>query len=174
MQDKENEAAAADTTVDDVAAIFDGLTDEPAPAPAETEVAPPTSEELSAMSESEIADILSSMNNPIPEENNELSDEALMADAMKDSAIAEINELLYKNDNDEYVEPDPEEPAPAKKGGKKEKEPKERKGLFSRFGRKKEEPAEEEMPLTIEEPIIEEDAPAVEEEAAIIFDEPIS
>ncbi len=173
MQDKENEAAAADTTADDVAAIFDGLTDEPAPA--ETEVAPPTSEELSAMSESEIADILSSMNNPTPEDNKELSDEALMADAMKDSAIAEINELLYKNDNDEYVEPDPEEPAPSKKGGKKEKEPKERKGLFSRFGRKKEEPApvvEEGTPLTIEEPVIEE-APIIEEEAPLTIEEPI-
>ena len=173
MQDKENEAAAADTTADDVAAIFDGLTDEPAPA--ETEVAPPTSEELSAMSESEIADILSSMNNPTPEDNNELSDEALMADAMKDSAIAEINELLYKNDNDEYVEPDPEEPAPPKKGGKKEKEPKEKKGLFSRFGRKKEEPApvvEEETPLTIEEPVVEE-TPAVEEEMPLTIEEPI-
>ena len=176
MQDKENEAAAADTTADDVAAIFDGLTDEPTPA--ETEVAPPTSEELSSMSESEIADILSSMNNPTPEDNNELSDEALMADAMKDSAIAEINELLYKNDNDEYVEPDPEEPAPSKKGGKKEKEPKEKKGLFSRFGRKKEAPAEEppvveeEIPLTIEEPIIE-DTPIIEEEAPLTIEEPI-
>ena len=173
MQDKENEAAAADTTADDVAAIFDGLTDEPAPA--ETEVAPPTSKELSSMSESEIADILSSMNNPTPEDNNELSDEALMADAMKDSAVAEINELLYKNDNDEYVEPDPEEPAPSKKGGKKEKEPKEKKGLFSRFGRKKEELAsvvEEETPLTIEEPIIE-GAPIIEEEAPITIEEPI-
>ncbi len=172
MQDKENEAAAADTTDDDVAAIFDGLTDEPAPA--ETEVAPPTSEELSSMSESEIADILSSMNNPTPEDNNELSDEALMADAMKDSAIAEINELLYKNDNDEYVEPDPEEPAPAKKADKKEKEPKEKKGLFSRFGRKKEAPAPvvEETPLTIEEPIIEE-APIIEEEAPLTIEEPI-
>ena len=173
MQDKENEAAAADTTADDVAAIFDGLSDEPAPA--ETEVAPPTSEELSAMSESEIADILSSMNNPTPEDNNELSDEALMADAMKDSAIAEINELLYKNDNDEYVEPDPEEPAPPKKGVKKEKEPKEKKGLFSRFGRKKEEPApvvEEETPLTIEEPVVEE-TPVVEEEMPLTIEEPV-
>ncbi|MBO4809811.1 MAG: hypothetical protein J5537_12305 [Lachnospiraceae bacterium] len=177
MQDKENEAASVDPTADDVAAIFDGLTDEPAPVTSEAN--PPTGEEVSAMSDTEIADILASMDNPTPEDQIDFSDEALMADAMKDSAIAEINELLYKNDNDEYVEPDPEEPAPSKKGGKKEKEPKEKKGLFGRFGRKKEaEPVvEEEAPLTIEEPVIEEapltiEEPAIEE-APLTIEEPI-
>ena len=73
MQDKENEAASVDPTADDVAAIFDGLTDEPAPVTSEAN--PPTGEEVSAMSETEIADILASMDNPTPEDQIDFSDE---------------------------------------------------------------------------------------------------
>ena len=88
MQEKEESVTAEPT--DDVSAIFGDEVLETAPVSEPVSENPPTGDDLAAMTEDEIADMLNSLNNATPEEKSE---EDLLAEAMKDSAIMEINDL---------------------------------------------------------------------------------
>ena len=93
MQEKEESVSGEPT--DDVSAIFGDEVLETAPISEPVPENPPTNDDLAAMTEDEIADMLNSLNSVQAEEKSE---EDLLAEAMKDSAIMEINDLLYKND----------------------------------------------------------------------------
>jgi len=164
----------------------DILAEEPADEP---DNAPLTLDEISEMSMEDISDMLNSINDTeVGEASGDTETDALLADALKDEAIQEINDLLYKNDNGEYVEPDEElDENTEKLSGeqpKKEKSSKDgKKGFFSKLGigKKKEDVsvAEEEVPVIEEEipvieeeiPVIEEEVPAIEEEVPVIEEE---